>query len=163
MNTPNNENVTLESLGVIGVCSIALWSSRHTSVLLPAYLMSKYSDISKFICNVHFLVICRSARNAPMNDYSTANMANPVVDYYKKHLPVRNKIRRYSPATILEIATYVLRTKADEGLGNKPTYLPWIIMLIIRWIYQYGDIASRREITEAEFNGLNNDVYTPRI
>ncbi|PZP83507.1 MAG: hypothetical protein DI582_10885 [Azospirillum brasilense] len=33
-------------------------------------------------------------------------------------------------------------------------------MLIIRWTYQYGDTAARREITEPEFNQIYNEIYS---
>jgi len=82
-----------------------------------------------------------------------------MTDIYTKHKPIRNKIKRYEPLSIVEIAI----SKLHELDDLKPTkwngYLPWAILLLIRWTYQYSEPSSElKKITMSDFNKLHNAI-----
>lgn len=89
-----------------------------------------------------------------------------MTDIYTRHKPIRNKIRKYTPLSIIEMGINILHSRIDtaehpkEWLVKNGTYLPWHVLTIIRWVYQYTESNTNlRAITLPEFNDLYNAIY----
>jgi hypothetical protein len=77
-------------------------------------------------------------------------------DLYTRHKPIRNKIKRYEPLSVIRAAVDKLHTIID---GSSPTdwggYLPWDLLLLIRWVYNYSETQYRPpDIDEHNFLAL---------
>jgi hypothetical protein len=88
-----------------------------------------------------------------------------MADIYTRHKPIRNKIRKYNPLSIIATGLHILHTRIDpaenpqDWMLREGTYLPWYIMLIIRWTLQYAESNVRlKQITIPEFNDLHNAI-----
>lgn len=85
---------------------------------------------------------------------------------YTKHKPIRNKIKKYDPMSIVKTGIKILHEQIDSIENNKDwmtktnTYYPWHILLLIRWTFQYTESKPNlKEITVIEFNKLYNAIY----
>lgn len=84
-----------------------------------------------------------------------------MTDLYTRHKPIRNKIRRFKSLSLIGAAVDKLHTAID-GSARPPEwggYLPWNLLLLIRWVYQYSEPQSQpREIDERSFIDLLNGI-----
>lgn len=82
-------------------------------------------------------------------------------DYYALHKPVRNQIRRYEPTSVIGLAIGRLRSVIDpKEITEWGGYLPWTLLLIIRWVYQYSTPDSSLKRMELKtLNQLHNLVW----
>lgn len=87
------------------------------------------------------------------------------MDIFRRHKPIRNKINKFTPISIIETGINILHSKIDtspnaiDWLRREGTYFPWIILILIRWVYQYSTPkVEQRAITLPEFNDLHNAI-----
>lgn len=62
------------------------------------------------------------------------------MEAYTLHKPIRNKLAKYDPLSIISFAINKLHTVTDNN-GDPSKwggYLPWNLLLLIRWSFQYG-------------------------
>jgi hypothetical protein len=78
---------------------------------------------------------------------------------YEQHKPIRNKIKKYKVASLVFSAIYTLQNVIDRlEIQKWGGYLPWDIFVLVRWAYQYGNPAARRDVRKDEFNDLLKSI-----
>ncbi len=81
-------------------------------------------------------------------------------EIFERFKPIRAKIRFHNPANIIRRATSLLHERVDPVSPKEWTYLPWILLLLVRWTFQYGEVnANARALTDKDFDDLYRETY----
>ena len=82
-----------------------------------------------------------------------------ISDAYTKHKPIRNKIKTYVPLSIIDKVIDVMHAKIDPLSPEEWEYLPWEVLLLVRWVYQYAERGiDLKNITDYEFHSLIKNI-----
>lgn len=80
-------------------------------------------------------------------------------DVFEMHKPIRNRIREFEPHSLLRCAMTCLHERVDSKPPDQwGGYLPWTLLLIIRWTFLYA-AHGRRVATEKDLIELHNAVH----
>lgn len=76
--------------------------------------------------------------------------------FYERYKPLRNKLRKYSPESILE-ACIEKMNKFDQGSVEGLLAMPWLWIVALKWAFiDVGtSFGSSKKITSKELEGLN--------
>ena len=85
-------------------------------------------------------------------------------DVYTRHKPIRNKIKARDPYSIILTGIEILRETVDnykyhELSSLQCPYMPWNILNIIRWVFQYNDLCSNQKAIDRK--GFHDELYRP--
>ena len=81
-------------------------------------------------------------------------------EVYQRHKPIRNKIRQFEPRHLIGMAVDILRDRIDPRPVSKWDYLPWTLLLIIRWTFQYTEPGRNLKApTERDLRDLYRSIY----
>jgi hypothetical protein len=75
-------------------------------------------------------------------------------DFFTAHKPIRDKIRKYNPTSIIRFALSYLKNIDKISIVNALNFsTPWTNLLLIRWTYQYTE-NRLKDIDERNFQDL---------
>lgn len=82
------------------------------------------------------------------------------MDPYKRFKPIRNRIRKYQPRSIIDRCVGLLHDANLFASGRVRSYQPWTLLLMIKWSFLYGepDDRSKLPVTDNDFNRMINDA-----
>lgn len=79
-------------------------------------------------------------------------------DLYERHKPVRNRIRKLEPTSLISQA--INKLAVCDRNPRESTYMPWELLLLIKWTFLYSQEPSHlaKEATEVDLNRCLNDI-----
>ena len=95
-----------------------------------------------------------------MDDEGNAPKVMTPEEIFERFKPLRAKIRAYKPADIINRAVSLLHERVDSVSMKEWTYLPWILLLLVRWTFQYGETdADAKALSHNDFDALYRETY----
>jgi len=95
-----------------------------------------------------------------MDDAAIAPKVMTPEEIFERFKPLRASIRAYKPAEIIRRAVFLLHKRVDCVAMREWTYLPWILLLLVRWTFQYGETpADAKALTQDNFDNLYRATY----
>lgn len=76
--------------------------------------------------------------------------------FFEGHKPIRNKICTYEAGTLIDMALRTLYQSENDLTNGR--YIPWELLLLIRWTLQYKTQPNPKVPAETDMNGLLTQI-----
>ncbi|EHP44209.1 hypothetical protein OR16_04507 [Cupriavidus basilensis OR16] len=92
--------------------------------------------------------------------YAQANAPKPKLGIDEAYKGIRNRLRKYSATSIVEVALKILWAP-HENLVDEVRHAPWLTLLIVKWALQDNGVQLRvgPPISIQEFDRLRQDLW----